>query len=781
MSFLEEQLQKRTQDAIIWKSKYIWKCATNPDKTVDAYNQLAIMFLAIPNDVKRDNYINRVTEDVNKLVREKENLIADLEKQIKKTQTDISKLKNKKKTTDDDITMLDSLPKKLIHLESTLLTARSDNASKLDQKALIKLIKDERERKRISEEKKQRKAEMGDAGEQLKESIGLWSDFDGDVILAKQYGICVYKNRYHALKGPDTWVEISNFTMRIIYHVQTSNEVAYRLIAIKNVYGYEVVINMVTDDMVTVSSFRKVIQRRGHFIFSGNDAQLCCLSDMLQKEEQPTSFVEYLGYQPRAKLFAWANGVSDFHPESTQQFIAADEYGIVDIREKKYFIPAMSKMFAERDGDFVNEKKFVYVSNSNIDFRTWSRLHRKAYGDKAVIAQLWFLSALFRDIIFSDNTIRATPILNLTGERGSGKTSFADSLMCLFGFSQPPIPLGAASTVKGFMRSFGQFSNAIVYLEEYKNSVKKEYIEALKNVYDGTSYRRAQRTNDLQTDTIPVRSACLLAGQEMPTIEDALFQRVIMLVFKPGLFSSGQKEAFTKLRDSELHGLSSIVGEVGMKRTVVLENFRRAFDAAKPVIYAATNNPAIHDRYIMNISIMQALREVLGDELAFDYSPEESRNILIANMKQQFMVSQGNDDLGKFWMIIEQCVAMKTLVPGRDFRHNGGEVWFYMPTTYPAYVKEMGIRRDPNCLDKPTLENYLKNDVAVYVGYQKIKIDTRNAQSHWCLGFNLSVLSDRYKIELVAYQQHEPLNQSPITTTQITSLANNDWNSGAPF
>lgn len=78
----------------------------------------------------------------------------------------------------------------------------------------------------------------------------------------KQYHFYAHQGRYWSFGTGGQLYDVTNFTMEILYHVETSEEKAYRLIKIQNVYGHTRVIQMNTDDFVSVGAFKKVVARK---------------------------------------------------------------------------------------------------------------------------------------------------------------------------------------------------------------------------------------------------------------------------------------------------------------------------------------------------------------------------------------------------------------------------------------------------------------------------------------------------------------------------------------
>jgi len=307
------------------------------------------------------------------------------------------------------------------------------------------------------------------------------------------------------------------------------------------------------------------------------------------------------------------------------------------------------------------------------------------------------------------------PILNLFGPPGAGKGQLATSLMALFGEPQDQIMLGGASTVVGFMRKFAQFSNAIVLLDEYKNTLPQKFIESLKNLYDGKGYERGKMTNDFSTESTPIYSSCVLAGQDMPTIEPALFMRCIMLAFQEGKFTPDQRSAFAELKDREQKGLSYITAELVSHRAMVEQKFKERQGLIFKQVMMEVANPEVDDRMILNISILLTIYDIFQETVKFPFSYKDAKKWLVENMMNQHHILAGNNDLAKFWQIIESLFHQDVILEGRDFHMQDTYLYLSLERVHGYYQKEMIQRRDNNHLSKGTIEHYFSVNTTSFI------------------------------------------------------------------
>lgn len=782
----KEQFSALHQDAVLWKAHRLWKDASDPDEQAAAMEQLTAMLLCINNDTKRSAYIKQVCDANNKSVEDRKENFASLQKEHAQKQKTVAKLESKKKLNVDETFMLQQCKEDAAWLHDDLQKLAAIKTALLPEKDLRKAVNDAIKKRTNEALKKQMNAAF-EKKIASAEDAGMPEDFKGsmqDVFDAIKYGIYVHDDVYYSRGGNKGDYPISNFTMKILYHVDTSDEQAFRLIAVKNVYGFEVVINLNTDDFVALGSFKKVLARRGDFVFKGTDSDLTRLQEYLQKDEVKTVYVKTLGYHPRGSFWAWGNGIMplETNAEGKLDFIPVDEYGIVHYLEKNYFIPACSKMFIEKDDLFVNEKKFIYTKPiANFSFNEWSELLHKTYGKKSIIAILFYIGSLYRDITMKQ--VQRYPLLNLFGPPGAGKGQMAESIMAMFGERQDQIMLGGASTVVGFMRKFAQFRNAIVWLDEYKNNLPVKFIESFKNIYDGKGYERGKMTNDFTTESTPIHSSCILSGQDMPTQEPALFMRTIMLAFEEGKFTDDQRESFQKLkRDYESHGLSYITADLFKHRKIIQEKFTEKFQLIFKQTVKDVANVEVDDRMIMNISMLLTYMHLLNDVLHFPFTYNSAKAFLIDNMMHQHAILAGNNDVSKFWGVVESMFYMDIIHDERDFKLEDGKIYLRLQQVHPLYVKELKNRGDLNYLSKSTLEHYLQLDNTVYIGHERKRFSD-GSNTH-CYVFRYSKLGiDLIKIKntgMSIAQADEELNRK-YKEMGVVEAVTEDKFSDSPF
>lgn len=523
-----------------------------------------------------------------------------------------------------------------------------------------------------------------------------------DVREAIDFGFYEYKNRYWMRKAEDTFVSVSNFTMRVLYLIVGANP--KRIVEIKNVHGKSATLDFSIEDLISIEKFKARVEGQGNFLFEGNAAQLARIKNKLYTLERPSVEIARLG-QYKDHFFAFANGITDGN-----SFMPVDDKGMCSHNGEHYYIPVFGATRADDDDDLRNYRRFMHYENA-VTFADWAQHFVTVYGDNGRVGIAFYFFALFSDIIFERT--KAAPMLFLFGQRGSGKGSMANSLLYLFGYPQDPLMLGGASTVVGFMRKLGQFSNAIIWLDEYKNDIGERKIESLKNIWDRVGYERGVKDQSMKTQTTPVTSSAIISGQEIPNVEPALFSRTVLCEFREMHRTQAEVDHFNRLRTLEDSGITNVTLEVLAHRKAIREKFFASYAEISATMRAAFGEHDIIERQIINYSILAATVQVLEQRLTMPFSSAELLGICERHIKRQRDMMKQSNEVQQFFEMVAFLLAIGEINDGRDLHIFEGLVKIRMIAVIPLY-REYSRRQGNRPLDKGTLLNYLYNSDAYH-------------------------------------------------------------------
>lgn len=528
-----------------------------------------------------------------------------------------------------------------------------------------------------------------------------------DIKAAIEYGFYEFKNRYWMRRKGDTFEPISNFIIEVKYLIVGANP--KRIVEIKNVHHKKVLIDFMIEDLISLEKFKGRVESQGNFLFEGKATDLARIKNKLYNVEKASLEITRLG-QYKDRFYAFANGVVH-----QGQFVPIDDNGMIAIDGENFYIPVMGNAQNHDDEDMRNYRRFQHTP-SPVTFRQWSSLFTEVYGDNGKIAIAFALYAMFSDVIFEKT--KAAPMLFLFGQRGSGKGSMVNSLLYLFGTPQDPLMLGGASTVVGFMRKMGQFSNAIVWLDEYKNEIGEKKIESLKNIWDRVGYERGVKDASNKTQSTPVTSSAILSGQEMPTAEPALFSRTILCEFGQSQYNQESVNRFNALREMEVRSITSIVLQALPFRERVKTKFQEEYNAIASTLRSAFHTEGIIERVIVNYSILITMVKLVGEQLELPFTWQETLTISERYIARQNGMMATANEVQQFFEMVAFLLSCNLIDNGKDMMVKNGIIYLRLVSIIPLY-REYSRRQGIRSIDRGTLLNYLQNSSAYLIEESK--------------------------------------------------------------
>lgn len=525
-----------------------------------------------------------------------------------------------------------------------------------------------------------------------------------DVRDAIEFGFYEHKCRYWMRRGgsgkAEVFEPVSNFTMKVLYLIVGA--APKRIVEITNVHRKKATIDFAIEDLISLEKYKGKVESQGNFLFEGKASDLARIKNKLYTLEQPSVEISRLG-QYKDQFFAFANGIYGL-----DGFTPVDDKGMVDISGDHYYIPVFGATRDHDDEDLRNYRKFIHRETS-ITFQEWSKLFVDVYADNGIIGIGFYFYCLFSDVIF--DKVKAAPMLFLFGQRGSGKGTMANSLLTLYGYPQDPLMLGGASTVVGFMRKLGQFSNAITWLDEYKNDIGERKIESLKNIWDRVGYERGTKDQTNRTQVTPVTSSAIISGQEMPNVEPALFSRTILCEFRSMSRTQKEVDQFNLLRQMEETGITNVTLEVLQHREVIRSEFKKYYDEISAAYRSSMAGEEVIERTIINTAILAACIVVLESRLKLPFTSAQFMQIGERFIKRQRDMMKTANEVQQFWEMVQFLLQNSLIKADQDIHISKGLVKIRLISVMGLY-REYARRQSLRPLDKGTLQNYLQQSEA---------------------------------------------------------------------
>lgn len=530
-----------------------------------------------------------------------------------------------------------------------------------------------------------------------------------------KYGFYESGGGYWALSG-QTEIRWSNFTMKPLFHIKDAIN-PKRLYELRNEAGSREIVELKQEDLVSLSKFRQRVEGLGNYIFEANEQCLIKLKRYLYEQTQTAVEITQLGWQKQG-FFAFGNGV--FYQGS---FIKADDFGIARLPDgENYYLPGASKIYKDDTQLFQFEKRFVHHGWSSIPLRKVAEAMIKVFGDNAKIGLCFLIATLFRDVVTS--TVKAFPMLNLFGPKGSGKSELGHTLMSFFIVQNIP-PNLSNSTIAALSDAVAQCANAIVHLDEFKNNIDMDKREFLKGLWDSAGRSRMNMDRDKKREITKVDSGVIISGQEMATADIALFSRFVYLTFNKTEFTTDERNAFADLDRLRKLGFTHLTLEILNHRETFKQNFASMYAATATELNDLVGNTTNETRILNNWATVVAAFRTIENLVDLPFTYQEILKIAVVHTRDQNAMTVSSNEIGMFWRQIGRtqmegkfCLNSDYRIEYRpDIKTNRGSVYFAMTkpilflnpdSWYQAYTykaKENGIVPLPDSSIVYYLEN----------------------------------------------------------------------------
>lgn len=532
------------------------------------------------------------------------------------------------------------------------------------------------------------------------------------------YQLFTDNNRIYILKGTSSkqyFESISNFEIQILQHIQ-DEKFPMKLLKLKNVFGLQRIFDVSSDLFNTLGGFENSIARQGNFLFTGNSSDFKLLKAFLFDKMGNGEKLESLGYQNGYDFWIWNNKVNLLNGES----IEIDENGIFNHNQKSFYVPSANKIYINNLSAYQPQKKMKLV-NSDIAMSTYLQKMMEVHKEHSITAVLFTISSVFQDIVV--NQIGNFPILFLYGAGSSGKDQLAESCQSFFGIPQTAINLeGGASTLKGQIRKFAQFTNIICHLSEYKRGDSK-LDGTIKGFWDRRGYEFGTIESKVSTDTVPILSSTLLTGNEYPESE-ALISRLLWLEFQAKTFSLEETKNYDLLKDMTKKGISHFTDDLLVYRGLYEEKFKSKYRMCKenftPLIEVQ------HTRVIGNLSVLGATYEIFKDLVAFPFTYNEMVSHFKKCTENQTRKLNSSSIGTKFWdCFLASMRGNKDdrIVVFRDLKLEGNNLYFQFTSCYNKIQRQWVLQYRETAPNKGLIQDYLKKDSCFIKEISSIKFE----------------------------------------------------------
>lgn len=514
-------------------------------------------------------------------------------------------------------------------------------------------------------------------------------DSDNEHEDQRNYGFFIRKGKYFVIehrKEDSVTKELSNFVMRIEFHLVNGTNNSRRIIKIQRNTGEICFVEVFSSDMKP-DAFETILKSK-RCTFLGSAYQLKIIFARLMDAEMEAIIMSTLGWNREHEVYVFADAVFD-----QNGIHKVDEMGIIKTSEKRFYLPAFG-LANDGNEDFETEKLYSFRAG-DMGFQDWAALFYQSFGANGAIGIMFVILSVFRDIVF--NQVKFFPFLFLFGDFGTGKTSFVKRLLSLFGSNTIGTPLNNATTI-GLSRLVSTRINSLYYFEEYTNETDVKAQDFILTAYDGAGRTTGIKSNDNKTQSFPVRSGLIFDGNYLPTQKTAILSRMILLNFEESSFSEDQKIAYSKLESAAEKGLGQVLVDILSTRDLFEKRSKEVYSSILSELTTA-KKADFPERTLKHIALLMTPVVIFSEKFKLPFSYREVMLSIIENAENQNNLLKKSGAISIFWEAFSNSLK-KGLIVGFDGlnsknahfnikQHNNdlGIIQIKLSNLYSYYVK----------------------------------------------------------------------------------------------
>lgn len=539
-------------------------------------------------------------------------------------------------------------------------------------------------------------------------------------------------------------VKRSNFIINPLLHINNRSD-DKRMLEIINCNSKKIS-DIPSKCLISSEQFRSIMfELPGNHVWSGSQSQLSVLLEEIGDKFETCFELKKLGWQPEG-FFAYSDGIV-----KAGTFTPTDNKGIVEFNDRKFYSPSASEIYKNirSDDDEYESDRYMSYRKSDITFTAWCESFYKVYknNNAGMIGIASIVMALFRDIVYViDNNC---PLISAYGEKGSGKSKYAESLASIFNTGLPPLNLFHA-TDYAFSNRISRSRNTLMWFDEFNDStIAEERFEAIKAAYDGVARERGKGGNKNKTEILKSLSSLILTGQYISSKDDnSALTRCIIIPFQRrqdnNSYSEEEISNYESLKQYEAKGLNGILVELLSYRDQFekeyLSQFSKLFSNTRQLIKEKT--VTFSERVLRNYTVLLTCMEFLSKRVSLPFTFENFQEVIIQEIIRVSSIIENTDSLADFWNTVVFLLETGKIEEGNHFKierkisikHSKGEIFFEkeeellslrLNTVHKLYAEVCRRTTGKSGMPLSSIEHYLTSSKA-FIGTLK---STRFRQS----------------------------------------------------
>lgn len=455
----------------------------------------------------------------------------------------------------------------------------------------------------------------------------------------REYGFFIEKGKYFTMeykKEDSVKKEISNFVMESLFHLVNGTNNSKRIIKIQRNTGEICIVEVYSAEMKP-DTFETILKSK-RCTFLGSTYHLKKIFSRLMDTEIEAIVLSLLGWNHEHEVYVFADSVY-FQSE----ILKINQIGIIETNGKRFYLPAFG-LANNTNEDYETEKLYLFKPGT-LNFSDWSKLFYDCFGVNGAVGILFLILAVFSDIVFSN--VRFMPFLFLFGDFGTGKTSFVERLLSVFGSDIIGTSLNNATSI-ALSRLASSRVNSLFYFKEYTEETDEKTQDFILSAYDRAGRTTGIKSNDSKTKTFPVRSALIFDGNNLPSQKSAVLSRMILLNFEDSSFTPEQVGSYNRLKVAAGEGLGNVLLEILSKREVFEKGFKSAFSENASDLKSLYPGK-YPERMINHIALLMAPAKILWTTLKFPFDFIDTLKSIIQNADNQNELLKRSGAISVFW------------------------------------------------------------------------------------------------------------------------------------
>jgi DNA primase catalytic core len=478
---------------------------------------------------------------------------------------------------------------------------------------------------------------------------------------------------FKSMEG-NSLLPVANFYLTPLFQVYHDEaKLNKRVVKITSADTYkEEFLEFVSDELVEFGAFKKVIFRRGGYVFENGKPfhHEKILSSTANSFPLTYPLIE-LGTQKEG-FFSFADAI--FYDNTITRM---DDLGLVTVNGTTFYSPSCSKVNdIKRDQDEYEQQRNFNFTPGTATFEEWAKLVDEVYkiNNNGKWAILMAILAANRSIIYPIRRLFTSVFL--VGPTSSGKTQVAVSIRSVFFKEDAPLFNLNQGTDAAFFTLLEKFVDCPVVLEEYNDmQISDNKFQGIKSaVYDGEGRQKMKGdAASKQMDISKINSIPIPLGQEAPERDDgALYNRTVILnVPKVTTWSDEAAEVFADLKKIEKEGLHDVLIEILKLRPIIKEKFKKEWEETEKKLKKDLKSrcDGYENRILITVSIFTTMCKLWEEhatnaKLPFTY--EEFYEIALEQIINQSAAIAETNRLATFFQALEILLGNNKITSGKE-------------------------------------------------------------------------------------------------------------------